>query len=90
MLNNYTSDYICPHGNKTFHLFTLLHMFSDSGGVLKRFRRRQRFSSLLSPTPQTVSSYTVPSQRRTLENSCSNEETEHAYMMAEGALEPTF
>lgn len=24
MLNNYTSDYICPHGNKTFHLFTLL------------------------------------------------------------------
>ena len=27
MLNNYTSDYICPHGNKTFHLFTLLYVF---------------------------------------------------------------
>ena len=27
MINNYTSDYVCPHGNKTFHLFTLLHVF---------------------------------------------------------------
>ena len=89
MLNNYTSDYICPDGNKTLYLFTLLYVFWPWWCV-EEVQKKVTIQQLAqSHTTDCVFLYS-PSQRRTLESSCSNGETEHAYLMAEGALEPPF
>ena len=89
MLNNYTSDYICPHGNKTFHLFTLLYVFWPWGCVEEVQKKATIQQLAQSHTTGCVFLYS-PIPKENTGSSCSNEGTEHAYLMAEGALEPPF